>query len=133
MCKMIGREQPAQRITYPVVAKGFSAYDIVERATSEVRGFSFSWKQSTSLRCSKLAPNRAMRIHDQHGAERGSAKQRAVATVRRSHRAVPGPQRDDHAAGGLGAHADSGGKISLFAEKHDRMFTKDEAPIPRRT
>jgi hypothetical protein len=75
MCKMIGREQPAQRITYPVVAKGFSAYDIVERATSEVRGFSFSWKQSTSLRCSKLAPNRAMRIHDQHGAEQGSAKQ----------------------------------------------------------
>ncbi|MNY83538.1 hypothetical protein D3C86_2263810 [compost metagenome] len=30
-------------------------------------------------------------------------------------------------------HVGSGGKISLFAEKHDQMFTRDEAPIPRRT
>jgi hypothetical protein len=27
----------------------------------------------------------------------------------------------------------SGGRITLFAEKHDQMFTRDEAPIPRRT
>ncbi|KTC14593.1 hypothetical protein [Pseudomonas sp. ICMP 10191] len=29
-------------------------------------------------------------------------------------------------------HVGSGGNITLFAEKHDQLFTRDDAPIPRR-
>ncbi|WP_296187830.1 hypothetical protein [Pseudomonas sp. UBA1879] len=30
-------------------------------------------------------------------------------------------------------HVGTGGKVTLFQEKHDQMFTRDEAPIPRRS
>ena len=30
-------------------------------------------------------------------------------------------------------HVGSGGKITLFAEKHDQLFTREEAPIKPRT
>jgi hypothetical protein len=49
MYQMIGREQPAQKITYQVVAKGVSAYHIVERVTGQVRGFRFSWKEAVNF------------------------------------------------------------------------------------
>lgn len=48
MYHMIGRQPPAQKITYQVVAKGVSAYHIVERATGKVRGFRFTWKEAVN-------------------------------------------------------------------------------------
>jgi hypothetical protein len=45
---MIGKEPPAQTIRYQVVAKGTSAYHIVELATGKVRGFRFTWKEAVN-------------------------------------------------------------------------------------
>lgn len=30
-------------------------------------------------------------------------------------------------------HVNAGGKLSLFPEKHDQLFTRDEAPVHPRT
>jgi hypothetical protein len=46
---MIGQEPPAQKIRYQVVAKGTSAYHVVEIATDKVVGFRFSWKDAVNF------------------------------------------------------------------------------------
>ena len=30
-------------------------------------------------------------------------------------------------------HVGTGGRVTLFAEKHDQLFSRDDAPIPKRT
>ena len=30
-------------------------------------------------------------------------------------------------------HVGTGGRVTLFAEKHDQLFTREDAPIPKRT
>ncbi|TDV60135.1 hypothetical protein [Pseudomonas sp. LP_7_YM] len=46
---MIGKEPPAQKIRYQVVAKSASAYHVVEIATGKVRGFRFSCKEAVNF------------------------------------------------------------------------------------
>jgi fibrillarin-like rRNA methylase len=46
---MIGKERPAQAIRYQVVAKGTSAYHVMEIATGKVVGFRFSWKEAVNF------------------------------------------------------------------------------------
>ncbi|WP_062390766.1 hypothetical protein [Pseudomonas abietaniphila] len=46
---MIGKEPPAQKIRYQVVAKGVGAYHVVEISTGKVRGFRFSWKEAVNF------------------------------------------------------------------------------------
>ncbi|HEY0289084.1 MAG TPA: hypothetical protein VGC62_19070 [Pseudomonas sp.] len=49
MYAMIGKEPPAQKIRYQVVAKGVSAYHVVEIETGKVRGFRFNWKDAINF------------------------------------------------------------------------------------
>lgn len=46
---LIGKDQPVQEVRYQVIAKGESAYHIVERATGLTKGFRFSWKAAVNL------------------------------------------------------------------------------------
>jgi hypothetical protein len=45
---LIGKDQPVQEIRYQVVTKG-NAYHIVERSTSKVKGFRWTWKEAINL------------------------------------------------------------------------------------
>jgi hypothetical protein len=45
---MIGKEPPAQKIRYQVVAKSANAWHVVELSTGKVRGFRFSYKEASN-------------------------------------------------------------------------------------
>ena len=46
---MIGKEPPAQKIRYQVVAKSANAWHVVELSTGKVRGFRFSYKEASNF------------------------------------------------------------------------------------
>lgn len=46
---MIGKEPPAQKIQYQVIAKSASAWHVVEISTGKVRGFRFSYKEASNF------------------------------------------------------------------------------------
>lgn len=45
---MIGKEPPAQKIRYQVIAKSADAWHIVELSSGKVRGFRFSYKEASN-------------------------------------------------------------------------------------
>jgi hypothetical protein len=45
---MIGKEPPAQKIRYQVVAKSANAWHVVELSTGKVRGFRFSYREAAN-------------------------------------------------------------------------------------